>query len=154
MKRIISSICAVTMLSALAVPFSASAESKGAVISTEIQPTYLVTIPADLNVVQNQEQTPFGAIKLEQAQIEPNKCIKVTLLSDGLLKHEQDATKTLAYTVNQEDGAGTVFTSATYQTSGEKTDLTIGIKKDDWKSAFAGVYRNTVTFKIEYTDLS
>lgn len=153
MKRIFSSICAVTLLSALAVPFSASAVNKSAVITTEIQPTYLITIPADLNVVQNQEQTKFGAVELEQAQIEPNKCIRVSLVSDGLLKHEQDATKTLAYTVNQSDD-GTVFTSATYQTSGEKTDLTIGIKKDDWKSAFAGVYHNTVTFRIEYADLS
>lgn len=154
MKRMFSGIAALAMLAALAAPVSASAEERGAVISTEIQPTYLVSIPTDMYVVQNQENAAFGTIKLDQAQLEPMKCVKVSLISDGLLKHQQDNSRTLAYTVRQKDEAQTVFTSAAYQNAGEKTDLTIGIKKEDWESAFAGVYRNTVTFRIEYTDQS
>lgn len=154
MKKIISSICMMTMLTALAAPFSASAESKGAVISTEIEPTYLVTIPADVKVVSGQEKTDFGSVKLDKAQLEPDKCIKVTLVSDNLLKHQKDKTKTLTYTINEKTDKETVFTSADYLTAGEKTDLTIGITKEEWEKAYAGVYSNTVTFKIEYTDIN
>jgi len=154
MKKIISSICMMTMLTAFAVPFSASAESKGTVISTEIEPTYLVTIPADVKVVSGQEKTDFGSVKLDKAQLEPDKCIKVTLISDNLLKHQKDKTKTLTYTINEKTDKETVFTSADYLTAGEKTDLTIGITKEEWEKAYAGVYSNTVTFKIEYTDIN
>jgi len=153
MKKIISGISALTMIMAMAVPFSAFADDRGAVISTEIEPTYLVTIPADVKVVSGQEKTDFGTVKLDKAQLEPDKCIKVTLISDNLLKHQKDKTKTLAYTINEKTDEGTVYTSADYLTVGEKTDLTIGISKDEWEKAYAGVYSNTVTFKIEYTDI-
>lgn len=156
MKKLISGISALAIMAAMAVPFSAFAadDNRGAVISTEIAPTYLVTIPADLKVPLNQEKTDFGAVKLDKAQLEPNKCIKVTLISDNLLKHTADQTKTLAYTVNEKTEAETVFTSAEYLKAGEKTDLTIGITKAEWEKAYAGVYSNTVTFKIEYTNHS
>lgn len=154
MKKIISVLSALAIMAAMAVPFSASAESKGTVISTEIEPTYLVTIPADVKVVSGQEKTDFGSVKLDKAQLEPDKCIKVTLVSDNLLKHQKDKTKTLTYTINEKTDKETVFTSANYLTAGEKTDLTIGITKEEWEKAYAGVYSNTVTFKIEYTDIN
>ena len=156
MKKFISGISALALLAVLAVPFSAFADDRGAVISTEIEPTYLVTIPADVKVVSGQETTDFGAVKLDKAQLEPDKCVKVTLVSDNLLKHKADPTKTLAYTISEKtaDTTGTVFTSAEYLKAGEKTDLTIGITKDEWEKAYAGTYSNTVTFKIEYADIS
>ena len=159
MKKLISGISALVIMTAMAVPFSAFADDRGAVISTEIEPTYLVTIPADVKVVSGQEKTDFGAVTLEKAQIEPDKCVKVTLVSDNLLKHQKDKTKTLAYTISEkvtdaETTKETVFTSAVYQTAGEKTDLTIGISKEEWEKAYAGTYSNTVTFKIEYADIS
>ena len=154
MKKIISVLSALAIMAAMAVPFSASAESKGTVISTEIEPTYLVTIPADVKVVSGQEKTDFGSVKLDKAQLEPDKCIKVTLISDNLLKHQKDKTKTLTYTINEKTDKETVFISADYLKAGEKTDLIIGITKEEWEKAYAGVYSNTVTFKIEYTDIN
>ena len=155
MKKTIAVLSALAMLTAFAVPFAVSAEDRGAVISTEIQPTYLVTIPADLTVVQNQEKSSFGAVKLVNAQIEPDKCITVTLNASGALKHKKDATKTLPYTIYQGKADATnltAFTSATYLTAGESTDLTVGITAADWKKAFAGEYSDTVTFRIAYTN--
>lgn len=160
MKKTIAMISALAMMMAVSVPFSAFADdNRGAVISTEIEPTYLVTIPADVKVVSGQEKTDFGAVKLDKAQLEPDKCIKVTLISDNLLKHQKDKTKTLAYTISEKVTTTditeeTVFTSAVYQTAGEKTDLTIGITKDEWEKAYAGIYSNTVTFQIEYTNIN
>lgn len=151
MKKIISGLSALAIMAAMAVPFSASAENRGSVISVDIQPAYLVTIPADVKVISGQEKTDFGSVKLDKAQLEPDKCIKVTLISDNLLKHQKDETQTLAYIINENE---TVFTSAEYLKAGEKTDLTIDISKDEWEKAYAGVYSNTVTFKIEYADIS
>ena len=152
MKKTISMLSALILTAALALPVSAAAEDKGAVITTEIQPTYLVTIPADIQVAFNTEQTDFGAVTLDKAQIEPDAAVKVTLNSDNKLKHKKDATKTLAYTIysGKAGAADTVFQNATYTTAGEKTDLTIGITKSDWAKAYAGEYSNTVTFTIEY----
>ena len=154
MKKIISGLSALAIMAAMAVPLSASAENRGSVISVDIQPAYLVTIPADVKVISGQEKTDFGSVKLDKAQLEPDKCIKVTLISDNLLKHQKDETQTLAYIVNEKTENETVFTSAEYLKAGEKTDLTIDISKDEWEKAYAGVYSNTVTFKIEYTDIN
>ena len=155
MKKTIAMLSALAMLTAFAVPFSASAEDKGAVISTEIAPAYIVNIPANLTVSQNVEKTNFGAVTLTSAQIEPDKCITVTLNASGSLKHKSDATKTLPYTIYQgkADAANlTAFSSATYLNAGDTTDLTVGITAADWQSAFAGEYSDTVTFRIAYTN--
>ena len=154
MKKLISGLSALLTVTMLIAPISVFAEDKGAIISVDIQPAYLVTIPADVKVVSGQENTDFGSVKLDKAQLEPDKCIKVTLISDNLLKHKKDKTKTLAYTINEKTDEGTVYTSAEYFAAGEKTDLTIGISKDEWEKAYAGNYSNTVTFKIEYADIS
>ena len=134
-------------------PVSA-ADGNSITVSTEIAPTYLVTIPVDLKVPFNQEKTDFGEVKLDSAQIEVDKCVKVTMISDNTLKNKADKSKTIPYQIYEEkaDSAETVFTTASYLTAGEKTALTIGIEKTDWNKAYAGEYEDTVTFQIEYTD--
>ena len=88
MKKLISGLSALLTVTMLIAPISVFAEDKGAIISVDIQPAYLVTIPADVKVVSGQENTDFGSVKLDKAQLEPDKCIKVTLISDNLLKHK------------------------------------------------------------------
>lgn len=152
-KRIALGVSVMMLLSLSAMPVSA-AEEKGAVISTEVAPMYIVTVPASIKVPFNQEKTYFGAVKLESAQLEPNKCVKVTMQCDNLLKNKADTTKTIPFTIyeGKADAAGDVFTTASYLTAGDKTDLTIGITDDDWHKAYAGEYEDTVTFQIEYAD--
>jgi len=116
-------------------------------LTTSIAPTYTVTIPASVNVAFNAESTSFGSIKVDAAQIEPNKCIKVSLTTDGELNNQIDSTKIIPYTVK---AGNDIFTSATYLASGDKTDLTINISKDDWNKAYAGEYKDTVTFEVAY----
>lgn len=117
------------------------------VITTSIKPTYTVTIPADVTVPFNAETTSFGQIKVESAQIDPDKCIKVSLTTDGTLNNKADKTKVIPYTVKSGENA---FTSATYLATGEYTDLTINITKADWNKAYAGDYEDTVTFEVSY----
>lgn len=116
-------------------------------ITASVAPTYTVTIPSNVNVAFNAETTAFGSVKVDSARIEPNKCIKVSLTSDGELNNAADSTKVIPYTVKSGDS---VFTSATYSAAGEKTDLTVNISADDWNRAYAGEYRDTVTFEVSY----
>lgn len=152
-KRIALGVSVMMLLSLSAMPVSA-AEEKGAVISTEVAPTYIVTVPASIKVPFDQEKTDFGAVTLESAQLEPDKCVKVTMQCDNLLKNKADTTKTIPFTIyeGKADATGDVFTTASYLTAGDKTDLTIGITADDWHKAYAGEYEDTVTFRIEYAD--
>ena len=110
--------------------------------------------PSNLSVPFNSVKTDFGAVTLEKAQLEPNKCVKVTLISDNKLDNKADADKNIPYTIYEgtADNVGDVYTSAKYLVKGDKTDLTVGITQDDWNKAFAGEYEDTVTFQIEYAD--
>ena len=112
--------------------------------------TYTVTIPADVNVAFNATETAFGTIEVTASQIHPNKCIKVELTSDGKLENSIDATKVIPYAIKDSEGAA--FTSATYLTEGDKTELSIHITANDWNAAYAGEYSDTVTFTVSYED--
>ena len=149
--KILSLILALAMVMSLSVTaFAANTTGGDADITTSIAPTYTVTIPADVNVQFNATETAFGAIEVEAAQIHPNKCIKVELTSDGKLENSIDATKVIPYAIK--DSTGAAFTSATYLTEGDKTELSIHITANDWNAAYAGDYSDTVTFTVSYQD--
>ena len=145
MKKVCTILLTLCLLAGLAIPALAADDVN---ITTSIAPTYTVTIPADVNVAFNATQTAFGSIQVEAAQIHPDKCIKVTLASDGKLENGIDATKVIPYAIK--DAAGNAFTSATYLTEGDKTELFIHITAESWNAAFAGQYSDVVTFTVSY----
>lgn len=118
-------------------------------ITTSIEPTYTVTIPANTTVAFNATSTSFGSIKLDAAQLDPGYAVKVELSASNTLKNKADADKTIAYTIK--DGNG-VFTSAEYLTAGDSTALTIDITQAAWDAAYAGEYSDTVTFTVSYVE--
>ena len=151
MKKLFAVILTVALLMSLSVAaFAVNTTGGDADITTSIAPTYTVTIPADVNVAFNATETAFGAIEVTASQIHPNKCIKVALASDGKLENNIDATKVIPYAIK--DSTGAAFTSATYLSEGDKTELSIHITADDWNAAYAGEYSDTVTFTITYED--
>ena len=151
MKKVFAVVLAIALLMSLSVTaFAANTTGGEADITTSIAPTYTVTIPADVNVAFNATQTAFGTIEVTDAQIHPDKCIKVALASDGKLENGIDATKVIPYAIK--DAAGNAFTSATYLTEGDKTELFIHITAADWNAAYAGEYSDTVTFTVSYED--
>ena len=151
MRKLFALLLTVCLLATMSVTAFADNTTGGdADITTSIAPTYTVTIPADVNVVFNATETDFGTVEVEAAQIHPNKCIKVELTSDGKLENSIDATKVIPYAIKDSEGAA--FTSATYLTEGDKTELSIHITADDWNAAYAGEYSDTVTFTITYED--
>ena len=151
MKKLFALILTVCLLASMSVTaFAANTTGGKADITTRIDPTYTVTIPADVNVQFNATETAFGAIEVEASQIHPNKCIKVALTTDNELNNAIDNTKVIPYAIKDSEGA--TFTSATYLTEGDKTELSIHITANDWNAAYAGDYSDTVTFTVSYED--
>ena len=151
MKKLFAIVLTFALLMSLSVTaFAANTTGGDADITTSIAPTYTVTIPANTAVAFNAAETDFGAIEVTASQIHPNKCVKVELTSDGKLENSIDATKVIPYAIKDSEGAA--FTSATYLTEGDKTELSIHITADDWNAAYAGEYFDTVTFTITYED--
>ena len=151
MKKVCAVILTVALLASLSVTaFAANTTGGKADITTSIAPTYTVTIPADVNVAFNATETDFGVIEVAASQIHPDKCIKVALTTDGELNNAIDNTKVIPYEI--QDSEGNAFTSATYLTEGDKTELSIHITANDWNAAYAGDYSDTVTFTVSYED--
>ena len=151
MKKVFAVILTLCLLASMSVTaFAANTTGGKADITTSIEPTYTVTIPADVNVQFNATETAFGTIEVTTSQIHPDKCIKVALASDGKLENSIDTTKVIPYAIKY--GAGNAFTSATYLTEGDKTALSIHITADDWNAAYAGDYSDTVIFTVSYED--
>ena len=151
MKKIFALILTVCLLASMSVTaFAANTTGGKADITTSIAPTYTVTIPADVNVQFNATETAFGTIEVTASQIHPDKCIKVALTTDNELNNAIDNTKVIPYAIKDSEGAA--FTSATYLTEGDKTELSIHITANDWNAAYAGEYSDTVTFTVSYED--
>ena len=166
MKKLISGLSALLIAAMLIAPISAFAtevnqdsdpQQQSTVISADVAPAYIVSIPADITVTFNTEYTDFGAVELTKAQLEPNKCVKVTLTTDGKLNNSVDDTKVIPYTIVEgkaDSATDNAYTTASYLEAGDKTDLTIKITQDDWNKAYAGHYGDTVIFDVAYTTIN
>ena len=144
-------------------PITETTEQKGeAVITTEIAPSYIVTIPADTTVKFHDLTTDFGKVELTKAQLDPGKVVKVTVNSDGELNNAADDKKVIPYTVMAQYASGaegevyvpfkTAEQPLEMDTEGQKFALSIEIGEEDWNKAYAGSYSDTVTFNVSYED--
>ncbi|MBR6872083.1 MAG: hypothetical protein IKN17_01105 [Ruminococcus sp.] len=156
-KKLISGLSALAML---AMPLTAYADQTiteltdppqgDAEITTNIDPTFTVTIPSDVTVAFGDNDTAFGTVELTQAQLEINAGVKVTVTTDGELNNAADAAQVIPYTLTSEGAdIGKVYAQVFTQ-EGESFDLTIHIEDADWNSAYAGSYSDTVVFDVEY----
>lgn len=171
MKKMISILSAFAVMAAPMTAFAdttitetSDPQSADAIITTEIAPSYIVTIPADTKVNFNDTSTDFGKVELTEARLDPGKEIRVTVVSDEELNNEADETKIIPYTITAQyasGDAGEVYVP--FRTSGQTLNmytvgqafaLNIEITEDDWNKAYAGKYSDTVTFDIEYVTVT
>ena len=168
MKKLISGLSALAVMAMPMTAFAANpitevTEQKGeAVITTEIAPSYIVTIPADTTVKFHDLTTDFGKVELTKAQLDPGKVVKVTVNSDGELNNAADDKKVIPYTVMAQYASGAegeVYVpfnvkgnDLTFDTTGQAFAMEIQITEDDWNKAYAGSYSDTVTFNVSYED--
>ena len=173
-RRIISGLSALALaISAMSISAFAEPEpteinetsdpqSAQAEITTEIAPTYIVTIPADTTVAFNDLTTDFGSVELTQARLDPGKQVVVTVDTDGELNNEADDTKIIPYMVTAQYATGAVGeeympfdvndSDLIFDTAGQAFAMEIQITEDDWNAAYAGSYSDTVTFNVSYED--
>ena len=131
-------------------------------ITTEIAPTYIVTIPADTTVAFNDLTTDFGSVELTQARLDPGKQVVVTVDTDGELNNAADAEKVIPYMVTAQYATGepddiyvpfnVKGNDLIFDTAGQAFAMEIQITEDDWNAAYAGSYSDTVTFNVSYED--
>ena len=169
-------IAGLSALAIMAMPFTAFAAEEPTVINitsdpqtadvritTEIAPTYIVTIPADTTVAFNDLTTDFGKVELTQARLDPNKQVRVTVDTDGELNNDKDDTKIIPYMVTAQYATGAegeVYvpfdvknSDLIFDTAGQAFAMEIQIAQDDWNKAYAGSYSDTVTFNVSYEDV-
>lgn len=72
MKKLTVLALVLILAISLSVTAFAAEDARNTTITTSIAPAYTVTIPANTNVTFNTLSTPFGAIKLETDQPNPN----------------------------------------------------------------------------------
>ncbi len=144
MKKLVSVLLALAMLATLSVPVLA--EGQNTTVTTSVEPSYTVTIPADTAIPFNQVDTDFGAVTLTEANLEVDYGVKVAATA-GALTNKADAQATIPYAINAGEAA---FAGATFDAEGETQALTLHIDEAAWNAAKAGQYEAVVTFTVEY----
>ena len=155
MKKLLTLALVAAMLTATGITAFAVAYPGGTQnpeITTSVEPTFTVTVPADTTVPFNALSTEFGSVKLESARLAPDKAVQVTVTSDYNLNNSIDDTVVIPYSLKAGNDTLDADYAATFTTVGEKVDLTISITQADWDAAAAGDYGDTVTFNISYVD--
>ena len=152
MKKLFAIVLTFALLMSLSVTaFAANTTSGDADITTSINPTYTVTIPAtvELNKVEDNGSVTYENDYTLTAQagvrLKKGEYIEVTVASDFEMTTTEGAT--LAYTITAEDAAvannGVV---ATFGTDKNAQSTTIHIAAND--PDYAGEYKDTVTFTV------
>ena len=116
-------------------------------ISVSIDPVYTVTIPANTTIERGEQSVKLGSVSLDNARLEPDKTVNVSVSASGKLKNSKNESNTIAYKIM--DG-NKEFSIATYAESGNSTNLTLSIDKSEWDKAYAGSYSDTLVFTISY----
>lgn len=121
--------------------------TKQTTISVSVDPTYMVTIPANTTIKSGEQSSSLGKITIENVRLEPDKNVNVSVDASGKLKNTKDTSKTIPYKLMNGDKE---FKSAFYTENSDNTMLTLLIDKSDWDKAYAGTYTDTLVFTISY----
>ena len=153
MKKVFAVILAVALMATMSVTaFAANTTGGDADITTSIDPTYTVTIPA---TVELQKVDTEGVITYENdytltaeagVRLKKNEYIEVTVAGDFEMTTTEGAT--LEYTITAENAAvATGGVVAEFATNKAEQTATIHIAAND--PDYAGEYTDTVTFTLE-----
>ena len=145
--RKLAAVVLSTMLVVTGIMPVSAQESRQTTITVSIDPAYTVTIPASAIISSGNTESGIGRVTLENARLEPGRCVQVSAEASGRLKNSKDSTKTIPYKLMSGDDE---FSSASYFTSGSNTQLALSISRSDWDNAYAGQYEDTIVFTISY----
>lgn len=156
MKKLLSALTVLTLvmgISATSIKAAdidqGSANQSGKTsVSTKVDPTYIVTIPEDCNIPQGTKNTPLYLVVTGNPQ--PDAVIKVDITKTDLTNKGNESYKIpYALTYKQMPFTGITYNESQIRT-GTTTEFSVDINGDDWNKAFAGDYRATLNFVIQY----
>lgn len=121
----------------------------GTTVSYTVMPSYMVTIPTGKSVTFHQNSTSYGKIVVEEAIMDENKCIQVSVQSDKKLKNTEDANQVIPYEITDNNAP---FLLGQYTRTGEETELFLSVTSEEWNRAVSGNYTGNVSFTVSYVD--
>lgn len=148
MKRRHSIPAALLLLMLPAVTASAMTAGQ-TVVTYQIDPVYEVEIPTISTIPFQTLRCNYGKIIIREALLEQNKCIRVTMDTDGCLQNQDNPRAAIPYQILEGDSP---FEGHSYTQTGEETELVIAIAQEDWNRATSGKYSTSVVFHISYED--
>lgn len=74
-------------------------QTRQSTISVSIDPVYTVTIPANTTIERGEQSVKLGSVSLDNARLEPDKNVNVSVSASGKLKNSKDESKTIAYKI-------------------------------------------------------
>lgn len=146
MKKLASLALAFALYAACAAPVLAD-ETKTTTITTTINPTYTVVIPAATNITFNHTDTNLnGTLHLSAAQLDPDHEVTISA-TEYELENQADNTKTIQFALYEGSNS---FTSTSFTDTKKEVQLSAHIDQKAWNTAPAGKYEGSVTFEISY----
>lgn len=167
MKKIISIALILVMMMAVCVPAFAASEkntisdktpekTKDVIVQTQTikedgtsGESYSVKIPAKAEIPWGKES--YAADYDVESHLAYGKRLSVAVTCNGKMTLDEDATKTLAYTLSGTKlfraSSPVVYNNA--QTPAVTQPLQINVTADAWARAIVGVYSGTLTFAVE-----
>lgn len=149
MKKVISVLLAVLMLSALMVPafaasFTQDEGTGGATVKTDTSAitgdgAYTVTYDAEISVPWNSTEAVSSEYTVE-THLKTGKQLQVTATSDGVMTYESEE---LAYTL----AGDTTYTASAAETATKA--ITVAVAQEAWDNAPIAEYTDTITYTAE-----
>lgn len=149
MKKVISVLLAVLMLSALMVPafaasFTQDEGTGGATVKTDTSAitgdgAYTVTYDAEISVPWNSTEAVSSQYTVE-THLKTGKQLQVTATSDGVMTYESEE---LAYTL----AGDTTYTAGAAETATKA--ITVAVAQEAWDNAPIAEYTDTITYTAE-----
>ncbi len=157
MKKIIAFLCIAVTLVTCAVTVNADAATQSTVITTTVPSTYVLTIPAKVDIPYGEKNATIGSIKVT-GRITAKQYVKVTAetATNFCLVNDSDSSKRISYRpedvfASAVNGSaplfrGRDFTAAEVNGNGGSCLVVARISDYAWEHAAAGTYSDTITF--------
>ena len=144
MKKILAILCAVLMLASLAAAASAEEAPQTTTITTTVPSTYVLTIPATVEIPYGEKNATIGSVKVT-GRITNDQYVKDSDSSARISYRPEDI---FASAVN---GSAPIFRGRDFsakEVNGNGGSCLVVARISDyaWEHAAAGTYSDTITF--------
>lgn len=157
MKKILAILCAVLMLASLAAAASAEEAPQTTTITTTVPSTYVLTIPATVEIPYGEENATIGSVKVT-GRITNDQYVKVTAetTTNFCLVNDSDSSARISYRpedifASAANGSVPIFRGRDFsakEVNGNGGSCLVVARISDyaWEHAAAGTYSDTITF--------